>query len=456
MSDSQSPPKGEVFLDQFEELQPPENRYTMAALERHKRQGLELAVRARWAALAVIGIMLPFLNPRWEVLYYEAWLLVFAAIGFLMRRVGRVGQSRAELGLIFIDLALMTVVIAVPNPFAAFDMASPITYRFGNFQYFYVLLAAGTLAYSWRTILAFGSWTAGLWLGAALIGWWFYTPIQAWSDSIKIMISDSRLVPLFDPNSFQFQIRVQEVVVFGIVAVILGLSIRRFNALLLSNASLERERANLSRYFSPNVVDELSHNDEPLKQIRTQNVAVMFVDIVGFTKLAHDRDPKDVIQVLRGFHGRMETEVFRHRGTLDKYLGDGLMATFGTPSAGEEDASNALNCAKEMLLVMERWNIERVAAGEPDIQIGIGIHYGTAVLGDIGANRLEFAVIGDTVNIASRLESLTRPMGVPLVISEAMHAQVQAEGGDFPDNMKRHDGQEVRGLEDTISVWVPN
>ena len=108
----------------------------------------------------------------------------------------------------------------------------------------------------------------------------------------------------------------------------------------------------------------------------------------------------------------METEVFKHHGTLDKYLGDGLMATFGTPFTSDTDASNALACAKAMVDVVDNWNKERQRAGEEPIGASFGIHYGPATLGDIGANRLEFAVLGNTVNVASRLENLTREVGV--------------------------------------------
>ena len=178
----------------------------------------------------------------------------------------------------------------------------------------------------------------------------------------------------------------------------------------LAQAAAERERANLARYFSPNVVEQLSHNDEPLKKISTQEIAVMFVDIVGFTSYAAARDPEEVIGTLREFHGLMEAEIFRHSGTLDKYLGDGLMATFGTPVVGARDASDALACARAMCVVLDQWNAERRQAGEPEIHAGIGIHFGEAVQGDIGANRLEYAVIGTAVNIASRLEAMTRVM----------------------------------------------
>ena len=105
------------------------------------------------------------------------------------------------------------------------------------------------------------------------------------------------------------------------------------------------------------------------------------------------------------------------------------MATFGTPAAGEADATRALRCARAMIAAMSVWNREREAAGEPAIRAGFDLHYGPAVLGDIGANRLEFAVIGDTVNVASRVEALTRELGVELAATEALCAQVQAESG---------------------------
>src|SRR4029453_3751101 len=126
--------------------------------------------------------------------------------------------------------------------------------------------------------------------------------------------------------------RVQEIVVFVIVAVTLAVSVRRSNALLVSHAGIERERSNLARYFSP---------------------------------IAARRSPARVIMTLRQFHERMEREIFRHGGTLDKYLGDGLMATFGTPFAGDCDACNALRCAQAMLDSVDELNRERKPRGEP-------------------------------------------------------------------------------------------
>lgn len=435
-----------------------DNKYTEAALERHKREGLELAVRARWIAMALTGVLLVFLNPDWEVMWYHFILLLICANGWLIRRAGRVGQSRAELALIFVDLLILTLAMVVPNPFSDDVRPLAMQYRFDNFQYFFIILAAGTLAYSWRTVVALGTWTAGIWTLGWVIAWWVSTPIPGISERVAEALQGyPDVADLLDPNSFMVPQRIQQVVVFVMVAVTLGVSMRRLNHLLMSNAGLERERANLSRYFSPNVVDELSQNDEPLKQVRKENIAVLFIDIVGFTKYAAGRDPYEVIEVLRGFHARMEAEVFRHHGTLDKYLGDGLMATFGTPVPTPLDASNALACARAMVEVIDRWNQERRRAGETEIHIGIGVHYGSVVLGDIGANRLEFAVIGDAVNVAAKLEAMTRDFDARIVISDALRAQSADESPGVQNAMSgfvAKPGQPVRGVADPMDIWV--
>ncbi|WP_323777174.1 adenylate/guanylate cyclase domain-containing protein [Leisingera sp.] len=436
-----------------------ENRFAEAALDAHKRRGLQLAVRARWIALPLIAVFIVFLNPHWNVLYYHGLLALLCLNGWFISRTGKVGRSRLELFLIFLDLVIMTFALVVPNPFDTREIPAAMLYRFENFQYFFIILAAGTMAYSWRTVIAIGTWTAAMWLSALALAWWFATPVPGLSEAVAgVLELDPELAEFFDPNSFVIQLRVQEAVVFVLVAVTLGFSVRRFNALLRSNASLERERANLSRYFSPNVVEQLSKNDEPLKQVRSENVAVLFIDIVGFTKLSSGMDPRLVIDLLRDFHGRMEREVFRHHGTLDKYLGDGLMATFGTPVAGRQDATNALACAHSMRVSLMAWNKERAREGKLEIRAGIGVHCGEALLGDIGSNRLEFAVLGMTVNIAARLENLTRKLQAGIVISETLAAQVRTEqaGLDLLAGNARHPDQEVRGLDQpmTVLAWT--
>ena len=321
-------------------------KFAEAALADSKREGLWLAVRARWVALAVIALTLPIMNPHWEVIYYIVSLGLFAVIGWAQLKVGKAGVSRPELLLMFCDLALLTFIAVVPNPWSPGGWPIGMQFRFNTFIYFFVLLATAPLAYSWRTVIAMGTWTAALW--AVGVGWVWLQPEThaALAERVRAAVgSDVRMFALIDPTAVHIAARFQEIVVFLIVAVTLAVAVRRSNALLVSHAGIERERTNLARYFSPNVVEQLSKNDEPLKQVRTENVAVLFADIVGFTAYADGRSPAEVIGTLRRFHERTEREIFRHEGTLDKYLGDGLMATFGTPFPGASDAGNALRCA---------------------------------------------------------------------------------------------------------------
>ncbi len=435
-----------------------DNAHVTEALARHKREGIELAIRARTIAMGVIAIMLLFMTPWPEVLYYEVLAGLFILIGLAQRSVARVGTSRAELALLFCDLLLMTITAVVPNPFSSQEFPILFQYQFDIHKYFFIILATATLAYSWRTIVAVGSWTTVLWIIASAVLWYSSVPDETMQETLLALYGGSYLLAEFyDPTRMIWDHRIQEVIVFAMCAFILGISVRRFNNLLLAQAEAERERANLARYFSPNVVDQLSHNDDPLKQVLTQDIAVLFVDIVGFTSYAAHRSPEEVIGTLRRFHGLLEAEVFRHNGTLDKYLGDGLMATFGTPVAGPDDAVNALGCAQSMCTAVDRLNNEREAAGETPLRIGIGVHFGTAVLGDIGGNRLEYAVIGNTVNIASRLEALTRTLSVRVVVSDDVLTAAQAcpSGAELnAAEFARREGQEIRGVDTAMTVWT--
>jgi adenylate cyclase len=331
-------------------------------------------------------------------------------------------------------------------------------YRFDSFLYFFVFLATATLAYSWRTVVAMGGWTSALW--ALGVGWVYLQPEThaALSERVRAAVgSDVRLFEIIDPAAIGFGARFQQITVFLIVAMTLALAVRRSNALLVSHAGIERERTNLARYFSPNVVEQLSRNDEPLKQVRTQNVAVLFADIVDFTAYADGRSPIEVIGTLRLFHERMEREVFRHGGTLDKYLGDGLMATFGTPFTSDCDAVNALRCAQAMIGSIGELNLDRKNRNEPPIRVSIGLHYGEVVLGDIGLNRLEFAVIGTAVNAASRLETLTREFGCALVASDDLVQRARTEtdssNADFTLLVEKPP-RTIRGLEQPVGIWT--
>jgi adenylate cyclase len=224
-------------------------------------------------------------------------------------------------------------------------------------------------------------------------------------------------------------------------------------------AAAERARNNLSRYFSPNLVEMLAERDEPLGAVRRQNVAVLFADIVGFTSTAERMAPEAVLRMLREYHERMTAPIFACGGTIDKYIGDEIFAVFGVPEASAADATNALKCANTMLATLECWNEEREAKGEPRLAIGIGLNYGPAVLGDVGSEHsFSFTVIGDTVNTASRLQRLTRSLETPLVVGGALVDAVNSGATDSAAALasQLHDRgeQALRGRAGAVRIWT--
>jgi PAS domain S-box-containing protein len=227
---------------------------------------------------------------------------------------------------------------------------------------------------------------------------------------------------------------------------------RRFQAEL---SDTERRRAVLARHFSPNMVDELMRTGGELDAVRTQPIAVMFADLFGFTALSASMATTDVVGLLRSFHALVEEAVFGNQGTLDKYIGDGVMATFGTPLPGPRDATNALAGARAILKGINRWNREREAAGLRPIRIGIGLHYGEATLGNVGsARRFEHTVVGETVNLASRIEQLTRTLDIALLVSDSLIEAVKREGGHhLLDKLKEVGTHAIRGHKAPITLW---
>jgi adenylate cyclase len=235
--------------------------------------------------------------------------------------------------------------------------------------------------------------------------------------------------------------------------------IARVRELDRRRAAAERARANLSRYFSPHFAALLAERDEPLGVVRRQNVAVLFADIVGFTRMAERMTPEAVVTLLRQFHERMTAQIFACGGSVEKYVGDEIFAVFGVPEPNDNDAAAALRCAARMITALAAWNGERKQQGETPLAFGIGLNCGPAVIGDVGSEQsLSFTVIGDTVNTASRLQGLTRSLNTPLVVAEAIidaiNAAPPADSAELFAGLREQGEQALRGRSAPVRVWT--
>ena len=448
------------LIDMLRAPRAPVDATLRAALAEEREIGRRIAATARSVTVAVILLSLPFLYRAPVMAFPMALLLGLVVTDVLRRRLARRGRGapgegdvgRHEIWLMAIDLVILLFLTVLPNPFASENMPAALTYSAGKFSLFYILLALSTLIYSSRSILVMGLMISGAWLtGAGLIAVFGHRNADLAAALAPVFASYPRLSSLIDPNSVHLDQRLQEVVAFLIVAALLSLKSWRSEQLIVRQVELAAERANLSHYFSPNMVDVLAGRRDGLGTVRTAEVAVLFADIVGFTRLAESLPPERTVEVLRRYYAAIEAVVFDHHGTLDKYLGDGVMATFGTPEPGPQDARNAIRAARQIVAA-----IEAVNAAEPDpalhVAVSVGVHFGTVTLGNVGpARRLEFAVLGDTVNVASRLEAATRALGCRILCSDAVMAR--AVGDAALDGFIHRPAMALRGRGAAMDVW---
>jgi adenylate cyclase len=207
-------------------------------------------------------------------------------------------------------------------------------------------------------------------------------------------------------------------------------------ASLRSRLRLYQERHMLrdtfSRYVSPELCEEILKNPGLLQLGgRRQEVTVLFADIRNFTTMSESMDPEAVVEVLNTYFTEMVDLVFRYQGTLDKFVGDALMAVFGVPLPLPQAATRAVQCA----LAMQRHLKEMQAAGRTAIQgMRIGINTGEAIVGNIGSHkRMDFTVVGDVVNVAARLQELAKEVEADTLISESTFTALEGEFEAVPE-----------------------
>ena len=249
-----------------------------------------------------------------------------------------------------------------------------------------------------------------------------------------------------EPQTYFHAVRSTIILICGVLAGSVGAQLRRQFAASIAAATARDRVTNLfGQHVSPQVVERLmAEGTSAAGDLR--RVAVMFVDFRGFTAGAQSRTPQEVVDRLDGAFAVLVDILDRQGGIVNKFLGDGFLALFGAPLEASDAAHRAVAAGREMLTAMDRIN----AQTSWPLRIGIGIHFGEVVAGNIGSpRRKEYTVIGDTVNFASRLEALNKEFGSQLLIS----ASVREALGDDGEDAVALGEVTVRGYEQPVAVF---
>lgn len=433
-------------------------------LQEEEHNGLAFAFRFRLIALGTVAVWLLFAAGPARVGIGVGACVTMMASAWLVYALRSSPHARTvQLAVTVLDVTVITIGTVVPIPGAENGLwLEQVFGRRSLFLYLVIYLTASALSYSVRTVILTG--VASL---VALVGSFVWTAFdQARAQGIDLAGAAelwpavrsifARLIgPGFvTPEAFL----VQQLVFMTLCTGFIAGAVWRARAHLGRTLSAEAERNNLARYFSPNLVDRLAGAENDYEAGRESKATVLFVDVVGFTRLMEGQPPQQTINFLRVFHQRMAECIFAHGGTLDKFIGDGVMATFGTPDAQPDDETRALGCALGMVRSVEAWNRGRRTRGLPSVRIAIGVHVGPVLMGAIGSpNRLEYSAVGDTVNVASRLEHLARAHDASIVASAETLAAAVNSGGFAVADSKRFrpvGAVQVHGRSEPVEVFV--
>jgi adenylate cyclase len=375
--------------------------------------GLNHIWRGRFRPAYLSLILLPFM-------LFELW--VYTAIARHLKLDRDLAPIRRYIG-VLIETSLPTIGLAVHienmGPVQALGFVMPLAY--------FIFIILSTLRLDFWLSSFTGFVAAAELLAMAML----YHPV-ATADP--------------DPDIWYHGARSMILLIGGILAGAVGVQLRRQFAASIAAATARDRVTNLfGQHVSPQVVERLMLEGADIAS-DIRRVAVMFVDFRKFTEGARSRSPQEVVDRLDGAFAVLVEILDRHGGIVNKFLGDGFLALFGAPFEAPEAAHHAVAAAREMLVAMHRIN----RASSWPLQIGIGIHFGEVVAGNIGSpRRKEYTVIGDTVNFASRLEQLNKEFNSQLLISAAVRDALGDDGGDAISLGE----VAVRGYDRPMMVW---
>ena len=375
----------------------------------------------------------------WALAAYFAFTVLRLFLGY------RDALSRWFLALsVIMDMALLMGLIWSFH--IQYEQPTAFVLKIPTLLYVFIFIALRALRFD-----AFFVLLAGLF---AAVGWLIVVGISL-ADGTSIVTRD--FVLYMTSSQILLGAEFDKIVSILVVTLILALAIVRARKLLVRSVAEGAAAADLSRFFAPEVANQITKAEQRIEpgQGKIVEAAVLFCDVRGFTPLATQLSPDSLMMLLAEYEARMGNVIRGHGGSIDKYLGDGIMATFGAAPESDTWAADVLRTVDELVSVAKAWRDERTVSGQQPLHIGFATATGPVVFGAVGdPGRLEYTVIGDAVNLAAKLEKHNKTAGVVALTTSETFETARRQGYAPPQARRKLSRSSVTGVDGPTDLVV--
>lgn len=421
----------------------------LSAIEADRRASEILVCLVQFGAIAFFGAfyaLTPKAFPPSVPFEPVPWALALYALftGLRLRLAVRDRLSPAFLGLsVVVDIAV--IMLTIWSFHLQYQQPATVYLKAPTLLYVFILIALRAMRFEAAYVILAGV--------TAIIGW-FFLVVYAVLSAGEMRVTHN-FAEYMTSNTILIGAEVDKLMSFGAVTAVLAIAVIRARRLLVRAATEAHAASELSRFFAPEVAGEIRRADAELNpgDAVTREAAVMMLDLRGFTKLATRLEPAATMALLGEYHRRMVPTIQHHGGSIDKYLGDGIMATFGAARPSETYAADSLRGLGAVMREVETWNAERTREGLEPIAVGGAVAVGPVLFGVTGdESRLEFTVIGDVVNLAAKLEKHCKVVQRPALATADTLTLARAQGFAGEHAIARLDGERVAGVSALVDL----
>jgi adenylate cyclase len=408
----------------------------------------QLAIVGTFAALFAISpkqLPIPIWErfPAWVIAAYLAFTLARLLVSYRRRLPGWLLAVSVAADVALVVLLIWSFHIEYAQP-PSFSLKAP------TLLYVFIFIGLRALRFDPRYVLLAGA--------TAVLGWLAMVAYVLAYDMGGMGAAITRnYVTYLTSNSILIGAEFDKIISIAIVTAVLAAAIVRARALLVNSVAEAAAASALSRFFAPEIASRIRGAERDIRAGQGQSceAAILTTDLRDFTKLSANMAPDAVIALLIDYQTRLVPIIQRHGGAVDKFLGDGILATFGCVAASETYAADALRAALEIQAAADNWADARAAAGLLPIAVGVAVTTGRVIFGAIGdESRLEFTVIGDAVNLAAKLDKHSKAEGVRALTTSAACDLALAQGFSTARPLERRPARKVDGVAGPMDLAV--